>query len=67
MSYETKFKEFIRMCSEMREDDVVLISHPQVLGDTYDEVIKSLGRLASAKLALRIVNAAPQTSATKVN
>jgi hypothetical protein len=34
----------------------VVIPHPQVLGDNYEEIIESLARLAEAKLSLQIVS-----------
>ena len=56
--YEKKFAEFIEMCRKARQDNVprVVIAHPQVLGDTYEEIIESLSRLAEAKLALSIAS-----------
>ncbi len=56
-SYEDKFKEFIRLCAEAKAQgvEVVVIHHPEVLGDTYAEMVESLNRLAGAGLALRIL------------
>ena len=53
--YATKFKGFIQLCAETIPNDAVVVASPSVLGDTYDELIESLSRLAKAKLALRIV------------
>ena len=39
--------------------DAVVVASPQVLGDTYEELVANLNKLASAELALVIV-AAPQ-------
>ena len=47
-SYERKFGDLIHLLAETKED-VVLIHHPQVLGDTYEEIVESLDRLADAK------------------
>lgn len=52
--YEQKFSDFIRMLAETKED-VVLIHHPQVIGDTYEEIVESLNRLADAGKTLAIV------------
>ncbi len=56
-SYEKKFAEFLRMCEEARNGnlDAVVIDHPEVLGDTYAEIVESLNRLADASLSLSIV------------
>ncbi len=54
--YEQKFENFIKMCAKAKAEGVseVLIARPWVIGDTYDEVIESLSRLADAGLALHI-------------
>lgn len=58
MSYEEKFSGFIEMCAHAKAQnvDAVVVSHPSVLGDTYEELIESLARLADAGLALHIVS-----------
>lgn len=59
--YEQKFADFIRMCTELKSQSVqtVLVQHPQILGDNYDELIESLSQLADAGLALQITSRAP--------
>jgi len=54
--YEQKFGNFIKMCAKAKAEGVseVIIAWPRVIGDTYDEVIESLSRLADAGLALHI-------------
>jgi len=54
--YEKKFANFIRLCSEAksRGAEDVIVAHPWVLGDDYDEVIESLSRLADAGLKLNV-------------
>ena len=49
--YEKKFANFIKICRGAEQDNIpnVIISHPQVLGDTYEEIIESLSLLAEAK------------------
>jgi hypothetical protein len=55
--YEQKFCDFVRLCDQAEKSGLkeVIIAEPWVLGDTYEEVIESLHRLAQANLALRIV------------
>lgn len=54
--YEMKFSGFIGMIEKSRKEGVptVLVAFPWVLGDTYEEIIESLSRLAEAGLALQI-------------
>jgi protein required for attachment to host cells len=54
MSYETKFADFVRLCRE-QQGQVVIIAAPQVLGDTYEELVESLNRIADAEIKLNIV------------
>ena len=53
-SHQQKFAGFIRLLAETPEE-VVLISHPQVIGDNYEEIVESLNRLADAGKHLTIV------------
>jgi hypothetical protein len=57
LAYQRKFAPFIRMLAEAKAQGAlsVLVHHPQVLGDTYAELVESLNRLAAAELALRIL------------
>lgn len=59
-NYETKFADFIRLCRDAAKSGVkqVVIANPSVIGDTHDELIESLSRLAEAGLGLNI--AAPE-------
>ena len=54
--YEAKFAGFIRACAQAKAKGIpnVIIAQPQTLGDTYNEIIESLQRLADAGLALVI-------------
>ena len=54
--YEEKFAGFIRACDQAKANGTpnVIIARPQTLGDTYNEIIESLQRLADAGLALVI-------------
>jgi hypothetical protein len=53
IDYEQKFQDFIRMCKTAPED-VILIHHPQVIGDNYEEIVESLNRLSDAGKKLEI-------------
>ena len=55
--YEQKFAGLRRLCEEAkrRHLDVVLIHHPEVLGDNYLEIVEGLKRIADAGLKLAIV------------
>ena len=54
--YEQKFADFIQLCEQAKSDGVeyVIIAAPWVIGDTYDEIVESLSRLADARLALHV-------------
>ncbi len=54
--YERKFADFIKLCSEAKSagTEQVMVGYPWVLGDTYEELIESLSRLADAGLSLHI-------------
>jgi hypothetical protein len=52
--YEEKFADFIRMLVDTPEQ-VVIIHHPEVIGDTFDAIVESLNRLADTKKSLMIV------------
>ncbi len=55
--YENKFADFIRLCAEAKAKGAtqVIVAFPWALGDTYEELIESLGRLADAGLLLQVV------------
>lgn len=55
MAYdEDKFKAFnlVLKC----DAEVVIINHPQVLGDDYEELCENLNRLARTRKSLSIVS-----------
>ena len=54
--YEKKFADFIRLCSEAKANGAtqIVIGYPWALGDTYEELIESLSRLADADSTLHI-------------
>lgn len=54
--YEDKFADFIKLCEEAKSKGIghVIIARPSEIGDTYEEVMESLSRLADAGLALHI-------------
>lgn len=53
--YEKKFAGFIRLLAEAPEK-LVIIDHPQVIGDSYEEIVESLNRLSDAGKHLAIVS-----------
>jgi hypothetical protein len=55
-AYDKKFADFIRMLAESKEQQI-MIHHPQVLGDDYQEIVECLERLSVAGKSLRIVPA----------
>ena len=54
--YESKFADFLRLCEAAKKNHWggVTLAYPWVLGETYDEVMESLSRLAAAGLSLTI-------------
>ena len=54
--YEKKFADFIKLVADCkaRGTKEIVIGYPWVLGDTYDELIESLARLADAGLSLHV-------------
>ena len=52
--YEQKFADFIKMLSEAI-DETIVVHHPEVLGDNYEEIVESLNRLADAGMKLIVV------------
>jgi hypothetical protein len=55
--YEIKFGGWIRAVADAKAGgiDSIIISDPWVIGDTYEEIVKSLSRLAGSGVALEIV------------
>ena len=55
--YEQKFANFIKLIAKGKADGVseLIVAAPWVIGDTYDEMIESLGRLSDAGVALRCI------------
>ncbi len=53
--YEEKFADFIKLCDETERDGVIMIATPHALGDTYEELIESLNRIADVEARLAIV------------
>ncbi len=52
--YEKKFANFIQLLATTPEE-VVIIHHPQVLGDTFDELVESLNRIADSGKKLGVM------------
>jgi hypothetical protein len=55
--YETKYKKLIQRIQDARENHITLfvVESPQELGETYDELVESLNRIAAADLNLAIL------------
>ena len=54
LTYQQKFAEFLLLLRSTREE-FVIVHHPEVLGDNYQEIVESLNRLADAGKKLVIV------------
>ncbi len=52
--YERKVADFIKMLAETI-DETIVVHHPEVLGDNYEEVVESLNRMADAGKKLIVV------------
>lgn len=59
---EEKFAEFdemLELFKKKHKNDknapALLIHHPEVLGDNYDELVQNLNKLADAKMTLMII------------
>jgi len=57
MSYEDKFKGFIKAIEQMQVDKVstMIVSEPKNIGDSYEEVVESLNRIGEAGLSLSVL------------
>jgi len=60
-TYEEKFAGLLRLIADAKTSgiNIVLIAYAQVLGDNYEELVESLGRIADAKLELAIAGRLP--------
>ena len=56
LSYEQKFASFFELCDNSKSGgyDAVLIAFPEVLGDTYDELVSNLWHASKAGLLVAI-------------
>lgn len=57
-----KFKELLNLIATTKSGNVMVVDHPGVLGDTYEELIVNLDALAEAGLRLRIVPPSGRTA-----
>lgn len=57
MAYEQKFANLIKLCEKTKADGIenIIVTWPWVIGDTYDEMVESLSRIADAGLVLHVV------------
>jgi hypothetical protein len=54
LAYERKFSDFLFLIHSTHEE-LIVVHHPQVLGDNYEELVESLNRLADAGKRLAVV------------
>lgn len=61
LPYELKFASLFELCESARsmKVEVVIISFPEVLGDSYEETMISLSLLADANLLVAIAGKSP--------
>jgi hypothetical protein len=52
--YERKFADFLFLLRATKEE-VIVVHHPQALGDTYEQLVESLNRLGDAGKRLAII------------
>jgi len=66
-SHDEKFKGFNKLLAESKKKRVkkVIIHHPEVLGDDYDEIVENLNRLSDAELELCIVPRSQRSGTAK--
>ncbi len=65
---KNKFAEFDRMLKESAgKIDAVIISAPRILGDTFEELLSNLEKLANAELMLIVVPSSHRQSGYKLN
>ena len=56
MTYERKFANLILACEHAKKQETTLmVHHPEVLGDNYEEIVESLNRISAANILLRIL------------
>ena len=55
LPYEEKFSAFSQAIADAKSKKAdIVISAPWIIGDTYEEIIESLSRLAGAGIALHV-------------
>jgi len=54
IEYDRKYADFIKMLAETI-DETIVVHHPEVIGDNYEEIVESLNRLADAGKKLIVV------------
>ena len=63
-----KFTEFDRMIRDsMGKADAIAVSAPEVLGDTFEELVTNLRKLANAEFMLIVVPSGQRPSGHKLN
>ncbi|MGA2253510.1 MAG: hypothetical protein ABSG53_02520 [Thermoguttaceae bacterium] len=61
LSYEQKFASLLTICEDAASGkyEAVIIAYPQVLGDSYEEVMINLQQLAKAGLLVAVAGTSP--------
>ncbi len=61
LPYERKFAALITLCDDAAsgEYEAVIIAYPEVLGDSYEEIMINLSLLADAGLLVAVAGASP--------
>lgn len=62
MTYdEAKFREFNRMLDDVKDRDIeiIAVAWPEILGDTYEEIVENLARVADAGKKVAIAGRKP--------
>jgi|SRR5665213_17041 len=61
LPYEQKFAALFTLCKDAAsgEFEAVIVAYPEVLGDTYDEMMISLSLLSNAGLLVVVAGASP--------
>jgi hypothetical protein len=61
LAYEQKFSNLVKACTEAKGQGIqgIVVRWPWIIGDTYEEIIKSLSVIADAGLVLHVVESEP--------
>ena len=56
LPYEQKFNDFLKLCAESKQKqfEVILVAFPEILGDSHEEVMRTLSHAAEAGLMIAV-------------